>query len=360
MRFLVFLLFVSIMGKGQESDTLLPRILLIRNDTEKVNHLYKRGFAIRNSNPQQSFDYARLSEQAALQSGSDKHIAKSYNLLGVLYYRRGNYLTALNYHTKALKLRQACKDITGVAYSLTNLGNVYTDLKLYEKAEQAYLAAIAAYRQAGLEERISGCLLNIGTVKHHLKQYDAAIENYKLAEALTEANDYNTKAIFLTDIAQAYLAKGNIEKCIACNADALKLRIMADNNLETGDNYLNLGGAYVVQKDLVKAKYYLDTAYSIAGKYDYAELRHDACRIYALYYAESKDYEAAFYWQKKFNDLNDTIVMQQALDKQMYDFNELEKTSQAYHPAKLSNLWLLVTVFLMLIFIPFILIRYQR
>ena len=105
MRFSLFLLLIYNALSGQENDTLLPRILALNNDTEKVNQLYTRGFSLRNSDPQTAFYYANLCEEKAQISESKIHLAKSYNLLGILFYKKGDYKTALAYHKKAVSVK---------------------------------------------------------------------------------------------------------------------------------------------------------------------------------------------------------------------------------------------------------------
>jgi len=311
-------------ARAQELDSLVRVALTLKSDTDRVNLFYNEGFRFRNKDPQFAFDCARAGNKSAIQSDSKRHMAKIYNLFGVLYYKKGEYKSSLAYHQKALKLREECKDILGIAHSETNLGNVYSDLKLFLRAENSYLKAMDCYGRLNDNDKIVSCLLNIGTIKHNLKQYDAAIQNYTIALQKLRINDYETKAIFLTNVAQAYIGNKMIEKGIAYNEDAIKLRTLSENVVETGDNYLNLGGAYVVQKEFDKAKYYIDTAMFVANKYDYAELKYKVRKIYAIYYSEIKDFEKAFYWLRKYNDLGDTILIQQNFVKELFDFNEEE------------------------------------
>lgn len=372
MRFFLFLFFISFSVHAQDNDTLFSRIISVQNDTERVNQLYKRGFSLRNQNPQWAFEYGKRAETEALKTKSKKHIAKSYNLLGIMFYKRGNYRTAMRYHKQALHLREKINDVLGIAQSQTNLGNVYSDIEMLYEAEEAYLNAIKAYKQSGNNEKITDCLLNIGVLKHKQKQYDAAIGSYKMATEILPMNDYYSKAIFLTNIGAAYVGKGMIdmvkgtidkemiEKGIAYNQDALKLRLMADNYLETGDNYLNIGEAHLPLGNFDKAKYYIDTALYIANKNNYFELRYQAYKGLALYHNETKNFKEAFVWLKKYYDLGDSIIAMQAEDKRQFDFDEEAEHYQYQKHQALHNVWLLVSVFALVIFIPFYFIRFKR
>ncbi|WP_317898959.1 tetratricopeptide repeat protein [Aurantibacillus circumpalustris] len=362
MRFAIFLLLTFNVALAQQSDTVLARILALKNDTVKVNQLYKQGFSLRNSDPKLAFYYANLCEERAHISGSKKHLAKSYNLLGVLFYKKGDYTKALAYHQKALSIRTEVKDNFGAALSQTNLGNIYTDLQLFERAENSYLAALAIYRENGDEKRAADCLINLGVLKQTLKQNEAAFENYvhalKLAEKL---NDYEMRSLCLNNMAQVFYDKGNYEKSIAYNEDALKIRNLMENNLEVADSYLNLAANYIRVKDNQKALEYLDTAYAIGTHYQYYEALQTAFNSYSEYYFQLKNYEQAYYWLRKYQQSKDSVMLEQSAREAEFDFNLPEIIGQS--PVKkreIHNLWLLISVMVFLIFIPFIFIRFKR
>lgn len=362
MRLTIFLLVICNLLRSQESDTLLTRILALQNDTEKVNQLYKKGFALRNSDPQVAFYYANMCEEQAHISESKKHLAKSYNLLGILFYKKGDFTKALAYHQKALSIRTETKDKSGMALSYTNLGNIYTDLQLFERAEGSYLKALEIYRETGDEKRATDCLINIGVLKQTIKQNDAAFENYAVALKMAEKlNDYEMRSLCLNNMAQVFFDKGNYEKSIAYNEDALKIRNMMDNNVEVADSYLNLASNYIRLRRPEKAKENLDTAYAISRRYQYYEAMQTAFKIYADYYSEIKNYEAAYSWLKKYESSKDSVMAEQSSREAAFDFDLPESIDHVYVPKKqLHNFQLLISCFILLIFIPLFFIRFKR
>lgn len=360
MRTLVFLSVFSLRLLAQESDSLLVRLLSIKNDTERVNQLYKRGYALRNNNPGLSFQYAKRCEKEALNTESKRHVAKSYNLLGILYYKKGDYKTALSYHQQAMQLRVECNDVLGLAHSKTNLGNIYSDLRLYQKAEEAYLAALQAYQELDNKSMKANCLVNLGVLKQENGQTDLAFEYYKSAIKIAdEIHDYEIKSLCLNNIAAVYYDTGDFERSIGYNLDALKLRELMDNHTETADSYINLGNNYIKLKLYEKARYYLDTAYLISVKNDYFEARYEASKSYAAYFSAIKNFEAAFEWLNKYNGLKDSLILQQDAERRNYGFEEkdFESKETSQH---LSNSWLLFAIVILLIFIPLYLIRFKR
>lgn len=362
MRYTVFLLVIYNSLFAQVEDTLLSSILSLKNDTEKVNRLYSRGFALRNNDPRNAFYYANLCEEQAQLSESKKHMAKSYNLLGILHYKKGNYKNALAYHQKALSYRKECGDQAGQALSNINLGNIYSDLHLFDKAESSYLEALAVLKKLDDTKRTANCLINLGVLKQNLKQPDAAYEHYSLALKLgEEMNDYEIRSLCLNNMAQVYFDKGDYEKSVALNEDALKLRYLMENHLEVADSYLNLASNFLNLKQPEKAKEYLDTAYSISNRYGYYEAMQVAHKIYSDYYSELKDFEKAYFWLKTYETKRDSVLAEQGKLSPEFDFDLPEVTQHDPVGVKeLNNLWLLISVLVFTIFVPFMLLRFKR
>ena len=362
MRYTVFLLVIYNSLFAQVEDTLLSSILSLKNDTEKVNRLYSRGFALRNNDPRSAFYYANLCEEQAQLSESKKHMAKSYNLLGILHYKKGNYKNALAYHQKALSYRKECGDRAGQALSEINLGNIYSDLHFFDKAETAYLEALSVFKELGDTKRTADCLINLGVLKQTLKQQEAAYEHYSLALKLgEELNDYDIRSICLNNMAQVYFDKGDYDKSVALNEDALKLRYMMENHLEVTDSYLNLAANFIKLNQLEKAKEYLDTAYSTSRYYSYFEAMQVAHKIYSDYYYALKDFEKAFFWIKTYENKQDSVLAEQGKLSPEFDFDLPEVTQHGAVVVKeLHNLWLLLSVLVFIIFVPFMLLRFKR
>ena len=358
MRCFLFLFMLSFCAKAQAPDTLLPYLLEIKNDTNRINQIYQRGFELRNVNPQMAFQYAKIVEEQALQLQSKKHIAKAYNLLGVLFYKKGDFKTALSYHQQAYQLRKIGGDILGCAISQTNMGNIYVDLKLFKTAEKCHLEAMQIYNQLKDKKRLANCLINLGALKQHRNQQDAAYEYYTLANQIgEELNDYEVRSICLNNMAIVFFSKKNFAKSIALNYDALKLRNLMDDNVEVTDSYLNLASNYIQLKDFIQAKTFLDTAFLLSQHFDYFEAKQEAHKLYSDYFAATGNYQEAFAWLEKYDRIRDSVLNS---ENTIVDFD-----SKAEHEEKLpnhfaSNLWLIISIFVALIIIPYSLIRYKR
>lgn len=362
LRSIFLFLTISLTALGQDPDTLLFNLLKLENDTEKVNQLYKQGFSLRNTNPQLAYLYAKHSEKEALECVSQKHLAKSYNLLGILYYKKGQYKTSVNYHRHALQLRTDINDVLGIAQSQQNLGNVYSEIKMMDKAEKAYLGAMNAYYKIGLTEKAQECLNNMGVIRHALKEYDAAIENYKMALTMCNENDYDAKARYMSNMGEAYLGKHDTLKAIALNLDALKLRSMCENDMEAGDNYVNLAGIFIVTKEFDKAKRYLQIADSIANLYDYFDLKLNVYKISAFYHQAAGNAKEGFELLENYYHKRDSLLAAQQMATLQYDFEEnfSEPIKVKASLKDISNKWMAILLVLILTFISYSIFKNKR
>jgi tetratricopeptide (TPR) repeat protein len=357
---LFFLFIISYKLHAQVADTLLPYLLEIENDSNRINQLYQRGYELRHVDPQKAFQYGKICEEQAMAIHSKKLTAKAYNLLGVLYYLKGDYKTAANYHLQALELRKKIGDVLGTANSLTNMGNIYVDMKMFALAEDCHLKALEIYNQLKDKKRLANCLINLGALNQHMNKQTTANEYYLLANKIGEdLNDYEIRSICLNNMAIVYYSQKNYEKSIAMNNDALELRNFMDNNVEVVDSYLNLASNYMALNDYRQAKVLLDTAFVLCKDFEYFEAEQEANKLFAQYFAGINQFKQAFAWLEKYNRVKDSIMNN---EKVLVDF-EYNKNLNTVSKSKsqfVSNLWLLVLICAALIFIPFTFIKYKR
>lgn len=357
MRTLILLIFATINCFSQTVDSLLYQLKNIPNDTERVNQIYKAGFEIRNSNPEVAYQYALVCEQEALKSNSNKHLAKSYNLLGVLFFKKGDYTSAVKFQKKALGLNQAAKYNLGMAINQTNLGNIYTELNYFNQAEAYYLKALQTYNILDNKLQITRCLMNIGSLKNDQKQYEAAKMQFK--EALVYANEIGDLELISdcnSNIGTNFINLNNLDSALIYLEEGLKLREMIDNELEKANSYNNLAHLHILKKEFEKAKNYLDLSQAICDKYDYPEAKVELFGTLSFYYEAQQQFESALIWQKKQVALNDSL---QKLDKEnsQLQFLDEEQLPTKTASGDTNKLWLYGIIGLLCVIIVVLIIK---
>lgn len=349
-----------------QSDSALYQLRHIGNDTEQVNRIYKDGFAIRHTDPELAYRYAEAAEEAALTCHSRVHLAKAYNLKGVLHYKKGDYSRALSYQTKALALNEQAGSIYGMAVNHTNLGNIYSEIGYDVPAENAYLKALKAYNALNNRQQIVNSLINLGVLKDQGKHYGLALRYFQTALAMaTEDHDLAVMASCNNNIGAVLMEENLADSALFYLEESLKLLDLQENVMEMADVYNNMGMSYIKKNMLPLANYHLEKAARISSAYNYTDARLHVYESFALLYERQKNFEEANTWLKKHYALKDSIwqLSRNAMALSFSDgpANRVQTdVPQSQQLPVLKNGWLLVILGAFLIGIPLLLIRYKR
>lgn len=292
-----------------QSDSALYQLIRIANDTERVNQIYQAGFAIRNSDPELAYSYAVIAETEALKSGSKKHLAKSYNLKGILHYKKGDYSRALSLQQQALQLNEEAGFEYGMAINQTNLGNIYSDMGYKDLAEASYLKALKSYNALNNRRQIVNSLINLGVLKHDQQRHRLAKRYFMTALAMaTEDKDLAVMASCNTNIGAMLMEEQLPDSALLYLEESQKLLDLQDNVLELSDVYDNMGLSYLQKGETAKALGYLRRADSISTAYNYTDGLVHVYDSYAKFYEAQQDYKEANAWLKKHYRLKDSIL----------------------------------------------------
>lgn len=341
--FIAFILFPFTIS-AQDPDTLISSILNITNDTARANKLYTVGFDLIDKDPPLSFKYAQYCNKAAMKSQSLPHISKSNNLLGILYFKYGEYNKALacfeNYLSNSIKLNNKL----GIAFAYTNLANIYLKTKQFVKTEEYFLKALDYYNELNNKIEVANSLINLGVLKNERQQLDAAYEFYEKAlQTGIALNNYEIKAICLNNIAQVYFDKGNYDKALAYNYDALELREIMGLDVDRSDSYLSIAEIDLKIKDLVNAELHLDTAFKLCVETENYEGKLKYYRLKSELEAGKDNFKAAYENLQIYNRMNDSLQIAQ--DNQSdYKLPAVETINAPSIELPFRNLWLIILI----------------
>lgn len=358
---IVLWMLLAFINKAQQNDSLLFQLTHIANDTERVNQIYKAGFQLRNTNPELAYQYALACETAAGFTNSNKHKAKSYNLLGILCYKKADYTKALQFQKKALGLNESINYNYGIAINETNLGNIYTDMGNYALAEHSYLKALRAYNTLNDNEQIAKCLINLGVLKFNLKQYNPAVKQFQEALAITNTlNDLDLMATCYNNIGAIFMVQDKCDSSLVYLEEGLKLLNLRDNEMEMADVYNNMANVYIKQHHFTEAKNYLRLADSLCNAYDYTEAKVELYQTYSFFFEAQQDYKTANSWLKKHYRLKDSILQLSRIISPSFTEEEISPTKSVSEKPVLKNEWILVILGALTIVISLFLTKHKR
>jgi tetratricopeptide (TPR) repeat protein len=362
MKLFFISLLLSLACHSQVNDSLLFQLRSIENDTERVNQLYQTGFDIRNADPETAYQFALACNKEALTCHSVLHLAKSYNLLGLLFYKKADYEKALQFQKKSLELNQSIQNQYGIAINQSNLGNIYSETHYPKLAEQSYLQSLQASNKSNNTLQITRCLINIGVLKHTQKQYTAAVKQFE--EAMLYANTMGNQdllAMCYNNIGAIYKDQNKLDSALLYLEEGLKIKQFIDNETELADSYINIADIHILQKNFNQASNYISLANNICDKYDYPEALVELYHTQSHLFEAQQNFEQANIFLKKYYTLKDSIqTIEQENNEITFLENKVESEHSAHTSRSASNSWLLISLMILIVAIPLFLIRFKR
>ena len=203
------------------------------------------------------------------------YTATSYNNIGLDYFSKGDYDKALEYYFKALEIQEKVlgKDHPDTASSYNNIGLGYSRKGDYDKALDYYFKALEILEKVLGKEHpdTANSYNNIGYVYNQKGDYDKALEYFFKALEIQEkvlgkehpgtANSYN-------NIGYVYNQKGDYDKALEYHLKALEIqeKVLGKDHPDTASSCNNIGGVYYRMGDDDKALEYFFKALEILEK----------------------------------------------------------------------------------------------
>ena len=150
------------------------------------------------------------------------------------------------------------------AVTLNNIASAYTGLGEFQKALDAYTAALEINRSLDNQWNVAINLNNIAWVYGQLGDRQRALNfHQKALELLRKANDQRRIATTLNNIAGILGELGDYRKAVEIHSEALSLRRAAGNADGEANSSFNLGNSYAKLGERERARDYMERALAI-------------------------------------------------------------------------------------------------
>ncbi len=202
-------------------------------------------------------------------------IATSYNNIGLAYKEQGAYTKALDYNFKALEImvKTLGSNHPNTASLFNNIGSIYEEQGDYSKALEYYDKALAIREKVlGTEHPDTATSYNnIGMLYYDQDDYDKALIYYFKTTAITEkvfGTEHPNTAKSYNNIGGAYYKKGEYVNALEFffKAMAIREKVIGTDHIDTAQSYNNIGMVYKSQGDNTKALEYYFKALTIKEK----------------------------------------------------------------------------------------------
>ncbi|MEO6903896.1 MAG: tetratricopeptide repeat protein [Bacteroidia bacterium] len=215
------------------------------NDPIKIGDSYSNmgSIYLMMGNFNQSLFYYLETQKYYEKSASKEKFAGLLVNIGIIYYYTKDYTKALEYFNRAL-IDSPNTMLLGRAYG--NMGNVYLNLGLYDKADKSYHKALNAFEDAGDKDGISFVLVNIANNALQANKIDQAMNyNLRALELSKELNDKLKICTVLSNIAAIYRKKKYFTKALEYEKEALMISKEIDAKEPLKQSYYGLSDTYM-------------------------------------------------------------------------------------------------------------------
>jgi serine phosphatase RsbU (regulator of sigma subunit) len=250
-------------------------------------------------NTDSAMKYAQLGLQMTKKEGFNLHSAHIVNVIGNIYSEKGELDKAIEYYIQADKMFEEIEDVKGRILTTMNIGRIYAQQDLFDKALIQYNSAIDISKANGLRDYYAQILSQIGTLYYSKGDKFKALDYYKQSLEISQFIK-NSERIMecLNNVAVVYQELGKY-------AEALKnFNIYLDYSRKAGEQrsivaaYHNIALVYKDKKEYPSAVKYMDSSIYLAKNIkDFDNLREAYSTLSEIYKEQNNLDKALEYFQ---------------------------------------------------------------
>ncbi|MGN0188903.1 MAG: tetratricopeptide repeat protein [Candidatus Cryptobacteroides sp.] len=234
-----------------DGEIIIPPTQLCRADSIKALTWYWAGeWYFDRQDYGKAMEYSLKAMPLCAKAGNPLLEADCANILSILYFRKSDWPTALEYAKRTLEIGRGQNDIGRISYALNTIAGICLASRQAEEGEKYILEAIRLCEQEKDSLKLAVRCGMAAEIYHSMAQEEKSLEYSRRAYEINSAMGLQDKAaIRLSQMAAAYIALGEfslaqdcLEKAIPVLKDAGNLQswaiscnLMGEILLEQGD-----------------------------------------------------------------------------------------------------------------------------
>ena len=301
---------------GQRAHTLAKQLKYVRGICESLESIGNYHGTFGTNELEKSLQYYRESADIAEKNKLDKELQDAFSCILNLYFYVGDFPKAMKVSTKALKLAESKNDYSKIAYYNNLLGFIYLrqdnpehSRKFYQKyfdnASAIKDSIMIVDAQVGLAE----VMLFEKKPLDAIPIFHRALSFYKHR---IEKKDYYKRdrmPYSLFSLAKAYRDAGDNKQALKYCLQGFEYSNETQfNPYDLANYYIVIGEVYENLGQLNKALETLRLGLNLSVKIKHAENVRDAFQALSRIYAKRLMFDSAFYYERKFNFMKDSIT----------------------------------------------------
>ena len=270
---------------------------------KQITYLLK----IVNQNPDSALLF---SEKALIIADKNKlynEKAELLRIIGLVWYYKVNYTTALDYFNQSHNLYLELNNKSGLASSLNNISLIYADQGFLEKALKMSTQVLDLRKELNDKKLLAGGYNNLGVAYKDIGNNELALENYKKAiEICLENNVTNSIDLYYNNIGQLFLSKNQLDSAYFYFTLSLKHSIPYNHKQMIANSYINIGDYYYHKNQYFHAKQYYTKGLHIFQEIGIVyEIEWAAKNLHEVF-AKLGNYKKAYEIHKLFKQMADS------------------------------------------------------
>ena len=225
-----------------------PKAWAIKDTNGFLNSLNILGIAfdIKGNLDSSEFYFSKTLELSKLYKNVEIE-EKSTNNLAMMSWNKGNLFLAQQYSYEALKMSEIQKNEKRTSVALSNIGLIYQELFMYEKALQFHRRSLAIRRNnPDLKKVVPLSMNNMAICMEHLLKIDSAIilvnEGLQLAR---EINNKQTEGNLLTTLGNCYYDRGDYQNALKYCLESVQIKNESGNVFNLNKTFNSLCDIYL-------------------------------------------------------------------------------------------------------------------
>jgi CHAT domain-containing protein/tetratricopeptide (TPR) repeat protein len=243
-------------------------------DYLKAHRLLFEGHHLLDNGDDQSLRHALEDFQEALQLwrqlGERAEEAYTLHEVGYVWSKLKDQQKALEFYSQAVSIWEVTNNHQlDEASTLYNLGNLYSSSGKTASALECYQRAIEFRRSKGDKGPLAFALTNLGQLYINIGEFEAALKSHQEALALRrELEDLEGEARSLSNISGVYFRLGELQEALNYSLQALPVRRKAEDHRGEAITLNNIGTTYRELGEPQKALGYYQQALSLMHRLD--------------------------------------------------------------------------------------------
>jgi PAS domain S-box-containing protein len=305
---LLFILLPLLLA-GQSEDKLEEKLRTASNRA-KIRLLGEYSRQLMETRPGKSFEYVRRSLQLAKESGAPGDMVAGLNYMGNWHLLSSDYQGAIKYYLEALNFEDRTPDKRKIANVLTNIGIVYWNMEDFDTALQYHTRALDMRNSVGYSKMEMGMTLNnLGLVAADKGDKRKGLEYYRRALKLYEDAGYKRGvAAALNNIAEAYSALRDYPRALKYYADSVP--VYKEIGLQWGiaNTAQNVGKVYTLMGQYEEAQASIDSSLEMAKRIGAKDVIHKSYSVLSMLCKERGEFLKALEYSQKATELKNALI----------------------------------------------------